>query len=72
MDTQAHVDVGLSYVIMDVRHAREIPEYAAQHGVTSFKFFPGNAGPEVIFLRTTICDAFMRFCALAMVESAMW
>lgn len=45
MDTQAHVDVGLSYVIMDARHAREIPEYAAQHGVTSFKFFPGNAGP---------------------------
>ena len=45
MDTRAHVDVGLSYVIMDARHAREIPEYAARHGVTSFKFFPGNAGP---------------------------
>ncbi len=45
MDELAHVDVGLSYVIMDARHAREIPEYAEQHGVRSFKFFPGNAGP---------------------------
>ena len=45
MDELAHVDVGLSYVIMDARHAREIPEYAEQHGVTSFKFFVGNAGP---------------------------
>lgn len=40
----AHVNVGLSYVIMDQRHAREIPEYAEQHGVRSFKFFIGNAG----------------------------
>lgn len=45
MDELAHVDVGLSYVVMDARHAREIPEYAAQHGVRSFKFFVGNAGP---------------------------
>jgi len=45
VDSLAHVDVGLSYVIMDARHAREIPEYAKQHGVTSFKFFVGNAGP---------------------------
>jgi dihydropyrimidinase len=45
MDELAHVDVGLSYVVMDARHAREIPQYAEQHGVRSFKFFPGNAGP---------------------------
>lgn len=45
MDEVGHVDVGLSYVIMDARHAREIPQYAAQHGVRSFKFFVGNAGP---------------------------
>lgn len=45
MDQVGHVDVGLSYVMMDARHAREIPEYVAQHGVTSFKFFAGNAGP---------------------------
>jgi len=41
----AHVDVGFSYVVMEERHAREIPEYAERHGVRSFKFFVGNRGP---------------------------
>jgi dihydropyrimidinase len=42
----AHVDVGFSYIIMDDRHAREIPEYVERHGVRSFKFFVGNQGPS--------------------------
>jgi dihydropyrimidinase len=29
---------------MDQRHVAEIPAYAEQHGVRSFKFYPGNAG----------------------------
>ncbi len=45
VEGRAHVDVGFSYVVMDERHAREIPEYAERHGVRSFKFFVGNAGP---------------------------
>jgi dihydroorotase-like cyclic amidohydrolase len=45
-ERRAHVDVGFSYVIMDERHAREIPEYAERHGVRSFKFFVGNRGPQ--------------------------
>jgi dihydroorotase-like cyclic amidohydrolase len=45
VEGRAHVDVGFSYVIMDARHAREIPDYAERHGVRSFKFFVGNAGP---------------------------
>ena len=44
IERRAHVNVGLSYVIMDRRHVAEIPAYAAQHGVRSFKFYPGNAG----------------------------
>lgn len=44
IERRAHVNVGLSYVIMDQRHAREIPEYAERHGVRSFKFFIGNSG----------------------------
>lgn len=44
IERRAHVNVGLSYVVMDQRHAREIPEYAERHGVRSFKFFIGNAG----------------------------
>lgn len=44
VDERAHVDVGFSYIIMDDRHAREIPLYAARHGVRSFKFFVGNRG----------------------------
>ena len=46
IDEHSHVDVGLSYVVMDDRHAREIPEYVARHGVCSFKFFIGNRGPQ--------------------------
>src|SRR5581483_739173 len=42
IDGRSHVDVGFSYVIMDDRHAREIPDYAARHGVLSYKFFVGN------------------------------
>ncbi len=45
VERSAHVDVGFSYVVMDDRHAREIPEYAEQQGVRSFKFFIGNRGP---------------------------
>ncbi len=45
LDGKSHVDVGFSYVVMDERHAREIPEYAGRHGVLSFKFFVGNRGP---------------------------
>lgn len=45
VEASAHVDVGFSYVVMDERHAREIPEYAKRHGVRSFKFFVGNRGP---------------------------
>jgi dihydropyrimidinase len=46
IDGRSHVDVGLSYVVMDDRHAREIPEYVERHGVRSFKFFVGNRGPH--------------------------
>lgn len=46
IDERSHVDVALSYVVMDDRHAREIPEYVARHGVCSFKFFIGNRGPQ--------------------------
>jgi dihydroorotase-like cyclic amidohydrolase len=46
IDGRSHVDVGFSYVIMDDRHAREIPEYVSRHGVRSFKFFIGNRGPH--------------------------
>jgi len=46
VEAQAHVDVGFSYIIMDARHSREIPEYTERHGVQSFKFFVGNAGPS--------------------------
>jgi dihydropyrimidinase len=46
IDGRSHVDVGLSYVIMDDRHAREIPRYVEGHGVRSFKFFVGNRGPH--------------------------
>lgn len=44
IERRAHVNVGLSYVIMDQRHAREIPAYAERHGVRSLKFFIGNGG----------------------------
>jgi dihydropyrimidinase len=46
IDGQSHVDVGMSYVVMDDRHAREIPGYVESHGVRSFKFFVGNRGPH--------------------------
>ena len=46
IDEDSHVDVALSYVVMDDRHAREIPEYVARHGVCSFKFFIGNRGSQ--------------------------
>jgi dihydropyrimidinase len=46
VDAGAHCDVGFSYVIMDDRHAREIPLYVERHGVRSFKFFVGNRGPH--------------------------
>jgi len=45
VESGAHVDVGFSYVVMDERHAREIPQYVERHGVRSFKFFVGNRGP---------------------------
>jgi dihydroorotase-like cyclic amidohydrolase len=46
IDGVSHVDVGFSYVIMDDRHAHEIPLYAEKHGVLSYKFFIGNRGPH--------------------------
>jgi dihydropyrimidinase len=46
IDAGSHCDVGFSYVIMDDRHAREIPLYVERHGVRSFKFFVGNRGPH--------------------------
>jgi dihydropyrimidinase len=46
IDAGAACDVGFSYVVMDDRHAREIPLYAERHGVRSFKFFIGNRGPH--------------------------
>lgn len=46
VDDRSHTDLGFSYVVMDDRHAREIPRYAERHGVRSFKFFVGNRGPH--------------------------
>src|SRR5262245_45926811 len=46
IDGRSDVDVGFSYVVMDDRHAREIPVYAERHGVLSYKFFVGNRGPH--------------------------
>jgi dihydroorotase-like cyclic amidohydrolase len=37
------VDVAFTFVIMGDDHAAEIPRYAAELGVTSFKFFPSTA-----------------------------
>lgn len=45
VDRLSHVDVGFSYVVMDDRHANDVAEYVARHGVRSFKLFVGNRGP---------------------------
>ena len=39
IESAAHVDVAFSFVIMTAQHAGEIPAYAEQCGVRSFKFF---------------------------------
>jgi dihydropyrimidinase len=39
VEASAHVDVGFSFIVMTEQHAREIPDYVRECGVTSFKFF---------------------------------
>ncbi|MBI2370296.1 MAG: hypothetical protein HYV08_08705, partial [Deltaproteobacteria bacterium] len=41
----ASVDVALTPIIMSDEHAREIPEYRREHGITSFKFFVVGHAP---------------------------
>ncbi|MFQ5517052.1 MAG: dihydroorotase family protein, partial [Acidimicrobiia bacterium] len=39
INTYSHVDAYLTYMLETDEHAREIPQYAAEHGVTSFKLY---------------------------------
>ena len=41
VDTSARVDVGFTYAIQSDEHAREVAEYAAEQGVTSYKYYIG-------------------------------
>jgi dihydropyrimidinase len=42
VEKDAHVDVGFSFIVMTRQHAREVPDYVRECGVTSFKFFATN------------------------------
>ncbi|MFH8881627.1 dihydroorotase family protein [Streptomyces californicus] len=44
LDTASHVDAYLTYMLETDEQAREIPEYAEQHGVTSFKLYLQTRG----------------------------
>jgi dihydropyrimidinase/dihydroorotase len=41
VESSARVDVGFTYAIQSDEHAREVAEYAATQGVTSYKFYIG-------------------------------
>jgi dihydropyrimidinase/dihydroorotase len=41
VDTNARVDVAFTYAVQSDEHAREVAEYAAEQGVTSYKFYIG-------------------------------
>jgi dihydropyrimidinase/dihydroorotase len=41
VDASARVDVGFTYAVQCDLHAREVAEYAAEQGVTSYKFYIG-------------------------------
>jgi len=43
VEADSFVDVAFTFVVMGDDHAAEIPRYAAELGVTSFKFFPSTA-----------------------------
>lgn len=43
VERDSYVDVAFTFVVMGDGHASEIPRYAADLGVTSFKFFPSTA-----------------------------
>ena len=45
IDRTAVVDVAFTFIIMNDLHAAEIPHYAEELGVTTFKFFPSSAAP---------------------------
>ncbi|EHM24888.1 MULTISPECIES: dihydroorotase [Streptomyces] len=44
LDNDSHVDAYLTYMLETDEQAREIPEYAEQHGVTSFKLYLQTRG----------------------------
>ena len=48
IESRSAIDVGLNFGILTDEHAREIPEYSARCGVTSFKFFLSYADPELV------------------------
>ncbi|MFQ5825901.1 MAG: dihydroorotase family protein [Dehalococcoidia bacterium] len=48
IDSQASIDVGLNFGILTDEQAREIPDYAAQCGVTAFKFFLSYTDPDLV------------------------
>jgi dihydroorotase (multifunctional complex type) len=46
IEEEAHVDVGLTFAVHKDLHADEIPYYADEFGVTSYKFYLGYRNPS--------------------------
>jgi dihydroorotase (multifunctional complex type) len=46
IDSDAHVDVGLTFAVQSDQHAEEIPLYAEEFGVSSYKFYLGYKNPS--------------------------
>lgn len=46
VEEDAHVDIFLTYMVETDQQVREIPEYAAEHGVTSYKLYLQAMSPE--------------------------
>jgi dihydroorotase-like cyclic amidohydrolase len=47
IDADALVDVGLTFAVQSDQHAEEIPYYAEEFGVTSYKFYLGYKNPTL-------------------------
>ena len=45
IEAGGHVDVGLTFAVQSDQHAEEIPFYAEEYGVTSYKFYLGYKNP---------------------------